>query len=199
MAYIAYCNVQDVKDRLEITKTKWDIVLTGLCEAVSKRIDTYCRRSFQAAAEGTRYYDAFGVTRLYVDDFTNITTLTVDGVPWVATDYIKYPLNAPNLIPPWPYEWLLVNPDGTKSSFSGGPSAVTLTALFGFNAAVPSATNLEDIWDAAVEYAAWSFKRMQAAYQDSAGIPELGTMIYSKKMPTAVQIALKPYRKVRIR
>lgn len=198
MAYIAYCDIGDVKDRLGITKTKWDDVLLGICEAVSKRIDVYCKRSFQAAVSGTRYYDANGGIRLYVDDFTGITTLVVDDVTWAATDYIKYPLNAPNLLPPWPYMWLQVDPEGTKSSFSGGPSKVTLTADFGFNAAVPSATNLEDIWDAAVEYAAWGLKRAQAAYQDTAGIPELGTLIYSKKMPTAVQLALEPYRKMRI-
>lgn len=198
MAYIAYCNVQDVKDRLDISKTKWDSVLLGLCEAVSRRIDTFCRRSFQAATSGTRYYDANGVTRLFVDDFTGVTTLTVDDIVWASTDYITYPLNAPSMIPPWPYMWLEVDPDGTKSSFSGGRKAVEMVATWGFNTAVPSATNLEDIWDAAVEYACWMFKRMQAAYQDSAGIPELGTMIYSKKMPTAVQIALEPYKKRRI-
>lgn len=198
MAYIAYCDIQDVKDRLGITKTKWDDVLLGIVEAVSHRIDNHCRRHFQAAASATRYYDGRGTLRLYVDDFVSVTTLVVDDVTWAATDYIKRPTNAPNDIPPWPYLFLEVDPDGTKSSFSGGANAVELTADFGFNAAVVSATNLEDIWDAAVEYAAWMYKRAQAAYQDVAGIPELGQWVYAAKMPSGVKLALEPYRKVRV-
>jgi len=193
-----YCSPEDVKARLGITSADWDVVLEGMCAAVSRRIDRFCGRSFQAAASGTRYYDAHGTTVLFVDDFTAVTTLTVDDESWAATDYIKYPLNAPNMVPPSPYMWLEVDPDGAHESFAGGRKAVEMVADWGFNAAIPSSSNLEDIWDAAVEYACWMLKRAQAAYQDVAGIPELGTLVYSKRMPTAVQLALEPFKRIKI-
>lgn len=71
-----------------------DDELQGCLDSASSSIDAYCGRTFGVAASATRIYVPSGLSSLYIDDCTAVTSVTVDGTALASTDYQKEPLNA---------------------------------------------------------------------------------------------------------
>lgn len=186
-----YCALADIKARLEIG-TEYDDWLAGIITGASRFIDRWCLRSFEAAAEATKYFDGNGKEYLIVPDLVTISAsgLIVEDDTWVATDYILYPLNET------PKMKIFVDPDGAYSAFTAGRKNVEITANWGYAANAPAEDNdLADLWDVCVQLAIRSFKAAEQAYQDAGAIPELGQLFYKKALTPYMVEVLNRYKR----
>ena len=68
---MAYCGVDELKEYLGVTGTADDAMLLTLLAAAQHTIDSYCARTFEAAADTVRTFDS----QRDVDGYT----LTVDS------------------------------------------------------------------------------------------------------------------------
>lgn len=93
--YRWYVGPEELKDRLDITDTTSDSVVTSVCLAASRWIDEFCGRHFYRMTD-TRTYNPENVWLITVDDIVSVSQLSVDmdgdGVyetPWTLnTDYM---------------------------------------------------------------------------------------------------------------
>lgn len=142
-----YCTLAEVKasDVLNLTNTDHDVILESIIEGVSRAIDNYCGRRFYATTE-TRYYTPEANGRIYVDDISTSSGLTIytdeghDGTyenTWATTDYELLPYNSTLNGDP------ITTIDATVLGayrFPRGRKAVKITASFGY-ASVPKPIN----------------------------------------------------------
>jgi hypothetical protein len=192
----SYCTIANVKaaDRLNITSTASDTILTDLAEAVSRWIDGQCGRHFYSEAT-SRYFTAQDHATLYCDDISTSSSLTVytdvngDGTfetTWATTDYNLAPYNPAS---GWPYQsieraYLGVNYWPTHRR------GVKITAVFGW-AAVP-----KEIEEAAIIQCERVFKRF-ATPLGSAGMSALGeTRLQIPAADGDVQSLLAPFKRL---
>jgi len=184
-----YCTLADIKARLDIGDD-YDSWLAGIITGASRFIDTFCRRSFEAAAEDTKYFDGTGTDSLIVPDLVSVDELIVDDDTWAATDYILYPLNET------PKMKIVVDPDGDYSVFTSGRKKVEITGDWGYNAAAPADDNeMADLWDVCVQLAIRVYKHAEQAYQDTGAIPELGQLLYRKAMTPHMSMVLERHKR----
>ena len=128
MADYAYCSIQDVKDRLDITGSSDDTMLLDIVRAATEIIDGYYRRRF-IPETATKRYDGSGTTRLFVDDLLAVTSLIDDDDTWSTTDYLLYPRTAGGTN--GPYTWIEVDPDGQYSAFTRERDIVVIAGRWG--------------------------------------------------------------------
>lgn len=134
----SYASIGELKtsDRLNITDTASDNVLTDVVEAVSRWIEDMTGRQFSPVTE-TRYYTAQARDVLWPDDISASAGLLIytdddgDGVyenTWAATDYNLRPYNPKS---GWPYEAIEITPNGNYY-FPSTKKGVKITAAFGW-------------------------------------------------------------------
>ena len=134
----SYASIGELKasDRLNITDTASDNVLTDVVEAVSRWIDDVTGRRFSPATE-TRYFTAEARDVLWLDDISTAAGLLLytdddgDGVyenTWAATDYNLRPYNPRS---GWPYEAIETTVNGNYY-FPSTRKGVKVTAAFGW-------------------------------------------------------------------
>lgn len=95
---MAYCTVSDVKTYLGNSTNSDDILLADLIPRAQQAIDSYTHRTFEAASDTTRSFDAdrdVDGPMLYFDkDIASITTVTNgDGITIANTKYVTEPRN----------------------------------------------------------------------------------------------------------
>ena len=109
----AYCTIEELKARLNITTTADDLQLELAVISASRAIDGYCERFFFKLTT-TRTYVPDDLYRCQVDDLVSVTTLATDPggttaqggmfpVTWAASDFQLLPYNPGKLGEPWPY------------------------------------------------------------------------------------------------
>jgi len=86
MAHMILTDLDFVKRRLfdDVTVTKWDDLLDGLTEAISRMIEDECDREFGEDTY-TEYYDGNGRTRLYLRQGPLVSVTSVQKVEY-STD-----------------------------------------------------------------------------------------------------------------
>lgn len=119
-----------------------DSFLTLAIDAAEQTLDNACQRRFEVAgAASSRVFAANDVQVLRIDDCTTVTVVNNGGTILTASQYQLEPLNGRSAAgEPWPYEQIRLLSagywdDGTYT----GEATVTITATWGWGAAVPSA------------------------------------------------------------
>ena len=105
-----YCTVTELKTYLSISGSGDDNLLASIIAAAQSRIDSFTKRTFEATADTTRYYDAIEDVdgrSLYVDDISYISAVTSAGQSVPASEYVTWPRNDT------PYQELRIRPTST--------------------------------------------------------------------------------------
>lgn len=179
--------------------TTYDTLLGTLSERASRLIDELLGLEDNALSASVtaaaRYFDGNGDRYLRVPPFLSVTevackdrdTDTTYSDVWTAdTDYLL--AQGEPEMPRWNEGWydlLVVFPNSTKY-FTLGAHTVKVTARWGRANAVPAVIAQAVI----IQVARW-WKRGQSAFQDTAGMPELGMLTYTQKLDPDVQTILE--------
>lgn len=176
----------DVDDLTEAQET----VLEDIIEAISRKIDHYCRRPDGAFAASTdsayKYYEGTGGSWLRIEPALSISEVAVrenyldeafeawsspttavsnDGDWYPATGDPKHPkFNTP------PYDLIFVHPDGDYTHFTKGQGITTVrvNGVWGLSFNVPA-----DIREACLAQVAILYKRFQGSMASTLGTADL--------------------------
>jgi hypothetical protein len=175
--------------------TSQDTVVERVVTAVSRKIDTYCRRRFYGAY-GTRYYSPVDSRVLDIHDVGTSGSITLktdeDGdrtyeTTWASTDYDLWPYNEA------PYMELHVTPQGNNAWPVSVSKGVQLASIFGYQSGT-SASAPSDVREACLIQAVRIYHRKDNPY-GVAGNAEMGQLIQIAKLDPDVEMFLKPYRR----
>ena len=187
---LPYATPANVKNRLGITSSDHDAVLSRMCDEANTEIEGNTHRAIGSSSVTSQLIDGFGIhiqSGGYVIDYPpgirSISTLelrlTTGGsystIP--STDYFIRP-EEPFRDPGWPGFYIhltdLPSSGNEVPSINGAFGAVRLTAAIGW-AQMPS--DLRGVAEVGVSRA-WRAK--EAGYQDDSGVDELGEITVSR-------------------
>ena len=188
---MAYVTVADVKRYLGISEDSDDDLLYELIAAAQKAIDLYCRRTFEASADSTRYFDyspqcVDGYDLWLDEDLCAITTVTNGDSEAVASDeYTTLPKNDS----PY-YAIRILSDSGVYWTYSDEwMDAITIVGRWAYSTTAP-----DDIKQACKRLAAFYYRQKDAPLSDVTAI-EAGTVISTPGIPTDVRMILRTYVK----
>ena len=190
---MAYTVISKVKSYLGISGDDYDDILLSMIEAASDTIDKFCHRTFLVKdIPETRDFDAWGTTRVRIDDLRSITSLKVDtdgdgtfGTELLEGDYLLQPANK------LPKLWIDLRSTGTKlAKFPKLPQCVEITGLWGYGDSIP-----QPISQACIMLASRWFKRKDTAFATAVATPELGRFEVSMNVDVDMKLLLQPYRR----
>lgn len=204
MTVVQYCTLDDLKrpGRLNINDTtgdNYDAELYQIVSAASAAVDKYCNvpdGGFCVTADTTHYYGVESIRGGYTDiggwagtgsklffdmPCLSVTTLTDAGGQVIASN--KYRLGPYNYNPK---RWLELLSMVAWTWQTDG--RITVVGKFGYATETPDVVR-----EATAIYAAWMFKRWQAALQDATANQDLGQIIYGNEMPKQVKALLSLY------
>lgn len=188
---MAYCSVADVKRYLGISGSGDDLLLTSLIAAAQKQIDNYCRRTFEAGADSTRYFtpgrDTEGATLWLDADLAAITTVTNgDSVVVSAAQYTTEPRNTT----PY-YQLRLLSSAGKAWTYSTDPDgAIRVLGKWAYSVDAP-----DDIAQACVRLAGFLYRQKDKQMFD-VQVVDGGQYVTPLAMPNDVKAVLAPYRRL---
>ena len=180
----------DMTEALSVAKTA---EYTEILEAISRKIDNFCRRPdgfVSSDADVTRYFEGKGLSYLKIPECTSITLVSVKDsyldttyVDWAtptsayAGDGDWFPVAGSKSRPIYnrtPYRLLLIDGNGDYSYFTKGYGMVTvkIAAKWGYATEVPP-----DIREACLAQAAILIKRFESSMDTTAGSSDLGTIV----------------------
>ena len=131
---MAYCTLAELKLHIGITSTSDDTMLSSLIADAQALIDAQCRRTFEAASDTARTFDAVRNVRgrlLMLDaDLAQITSITNgDGTTVSTSQYTTEPRNAT----PW-WGIRLLSSSGISWTYSTDPEdAITITGRWAWS------------------------------------------------------------------
>lgn len=193
---MAYTDNTAVKTYLGITGTDDDSLLNDLIAHAKAAIDIYTSRTFEAAANTTRYftvgYDTHNDT-LYLDEdlcYINAIITDADGtspVTLTSTEYVTMPRNTT------PYYAIRLLSSSTNSwTYTDDPeNGITVSGKWSYSANAPY-----DIVQACIRQASYFYRQKDSLVFDVIAIPDAGVIQVPKGMPEDVKVLLMPYRKV---
>jgi len=93
----SYCLLADLKTYLGVAATTDDDLMQSMLDAATNRIDTFCARNFQAAADSVRYFDplanAYGEYLWLDQDLSYLTSVVNGDSVNITTDLVTQPRN----------------------------------------------------------------------------------------------------------
>lgn len=189
----AYCDLDELKRRLDISDNKDDIQLIGFINSASRAVDRYCRRRFyQNTVDEARYYKATNSCLVLTDDIVSITTLATDDsgartypTTWATTDYDLGPDNA--VADGTPYMQLSTTPTG-RYRFPLFNRGVRIVGKFGI---ASTSAYLPSVKEAMLQWAQRLFKLKDAPF-GVAGSVALGQVTALTDIPPDVKKLLAP-------
>lgn len=187
---MAYASTPELKLYLGITTSTDDVLLTALITRAQSIIDTYCKRTFEAAADSTRYFHAVndvGGYTLYLDhDLYSATTVTNgDGVAVSASDYVLVPANYRPA-----YAIALKLSASAVWTYSTTPeNAISVAGKWAYSLTAPA-----DITHACIRLAAWLYRQKDTHGDvDNATIATGGMVLVPQGVPKDIHALLKGY------
>jgi hypothetical protein len=192
---MAYCTLDELKTYLGITTDDDDVLLSSCRRRAQQTIDTYCRRTFEATADSTKYLDAVedvvGST-LYLTgagELCAITSITNgDATVLASTDYVTEPRNST----PYYAIRLLVSSGQTWTYTTDPEDAIAIVGRWAYSTSAPA-----DITQACLRLSAWYYRQKDTtADADRPLLAGDGTIVMPSSMPRDVIAALSPYRKL---
>lgn len=196
---MAYADAATLKQYLGATSSDDDALLTALIARAQKAIDNYCRRTFEASTDSTKYLDGVypyvNGRYLYlseVGDICAITSITNGNSTSVAsTAYVTEPRNI--IANSEPIRAIKLKDNSTVFwTWTGTPeAALTVTGKWAYSVTAPA-----DIVHATIRLAAYYYHQKDAGVYDVTAAPELGQIIVPQGMPRDVERVLQPYRRL---
>ena len=169
-----------------------DVLITSLITSAQAAIDTHCRRTFEAAADAERTFDAIkdvSGTMLYVDDLCAITSITNgDSVVVAADEYVTEPRRTT----PY-YAIRLLASSGVTWTYDTDPEdAITIDGRWAYSITAPA-----DIKQACLRLTAWLYRQKDTnADADRPLLTGDGVAIMPSAIPSDVMTILRPYRRL---
>ena len=188
---MAYTTVAEVKQYLGIAEATDDALLRAMIAAAQKAIDLYCRRTFEADTDSTRYFD---YSEEYIDgydlwldeDLCAITTVTNgDGVVVASNERTTVPRNET----PYYKIRILSDADVYWTYDDEWMDAISIVGRWAYSTEAPA-----DVAQACVRLASNYFRAKDAPLTDVTAI-EAGVVIKTPGMPADVKMMLRPYVK----
>ena len=187
-----YCSASDVKAYLGIAEALDDTLIGQLAARAQAAIDRYCNRTFEAAGNTTRTFDASGHhmigPTLYLDrDLCAINSITNgDGTAIASTKYVTLPRNDT----PYYGIRLKTNSGVIWNYVDDWEGAIEISGKWAYSENAPA-----DIVQAAVRLAAFYYRQKDTPLQDVTAI-EAGVVIRPLAWPDDVRGLLASYRRV---
>jgi hypothetical protein len=191
-----YTDLATLKSYLGIASASDDALLSSLIARAQQMIDTSTQRTFEAAADATRRFDAVrdvtsdGQMLFLDDDLCQITSVVNgNGASIAASSYSTEPRRQP------PYYALRLKPSaGLAWVYSGDPhDAIQITGRWGYSLSAPA-----DIAHACVRLAAYLY-RQKDTQSDIGDLPRMspdGVLLMPTRLPQDVAQMLAPYRRL---
>jgi hypothetical protein len=196
MAYIVngYISLEDIKVRLGIDDNNDDQKIIGMVAAMSRFVDTYCRRRFYvSSSDETRYFTPINSTYCRIDDLASITSLAIDSggnrafaTTWSTTDYDL--IRQTTELAGFPYIGIQTTPNSQYTFYPYYYRSVKVVGKFGFEA---TSAQLDVIREATVLQVARMIKRPDAPY-GVAGSGNLGQAVTISDVDPDIRMMLAP-------
>lgn len=187
---MSYATTPELKLYLGITTSTDDVLLTALISRAQGIIDTYCKRTFEASADTTRYFHAVHDVdqyTLYLDhDLYSVTTLTNGGgVAVSASDYVLLPANYKPA-----YAIALKWSASVVWTYSDTPeNAIAITGKWAYSLTAPA-----DITHACIRLAAWLYRQKDnSADMSDVSVTTGGAVMIPSGLPRDVWTLLERY------
>lgn len=188
---MSYITLTELRAYIGANKPTDDALLTNAISEAQASIDTYCKRTFECAADTPRYFDYIEDTDgqiLYLDyDLCQITSVTNgDATTIASTDYTTNPRNST----PWCEIKLKLNSDIAWTYDDTPEDAIAIVGRWAFSITPPN-----DIKHACLRLAAWYYRQRDTS-NTAAEAPILtnsGAVIMPSKLPTDVTDILSKY------
>lgn len=194
---MAYCTTADVKAYTGITATADDTLIGLLIARAQSMIDNETQRTFEAASDTTRHFDADLDTTDYLLDWTHygldlcqITSVTNgDGTVITSNQYVTEPRHAT----PWYGITLKAStglwwmPDANADS----QNAIAIVGRWAYSITPP-----DDIKHACIRLATFLYRQKDSGVFDVVMVPGSGEMIVPQGMPKDVAVVLQRYRRL---
>jgi hypothetical protein len=190
---VAYLTNTILKVYLGITESTDDTLLTTLITAAQAAIDAFCRQTFEAAADTTRYFDptldAAG-RWLYLDaPLAAITSVTNgDGNTVTSGNYITEPRNVT------PYRALVLKGNSTVAwTWTTTPeNSIAIVGKWAYSTSAPA-----DVAQACTRLAAYLYRQKNNSGDlDRAMVIGANAMLLPSELPKDVYTLLRPYRRL---
>lgn len=189
-----YTDATALKVYLDIASgnTDDDALLTVLIARAQAVVDAYCRQTFEAASDTTRYFDPTHDARgrdLFLDaPLAAITTLTNgDGVVVTSTQYVTEPRNST----PW-YKLTLKQNVAVAWTYSGTPeNAISILGKWAYSTTAPV-----DVVQACTRLAAYFYRQRDNALDLDRTVIAGDATILPVTIPRDVMTLLRPYRRL---
>ena len=217
MADTDYATLVELKARINKTGSGDDTPLQALLNAAALTIDNFCNRPDGFVADSSasaRVYTGSGGAIQRIDECSTVSAVAVKSsatassyTAWTTDDYIEFggDPKRPDFQPTVkgkPYTALMIKPGGDYSHFTSGEYSslqgfkpdftvtrgvptVQVTAKWGYASTVPL-----PIKEATITQAARWYKRGQSAWADTVGNPDLGQLMYRKKLDPDIELML---------
>ena len=193
---MAYCSLADLKTYLGATDTTDDALLTDCLSRAQAMVDTFTRRTVEAASDSTRYFDADRAVdgrKLWIGgDLCALTSVTNgDGTAITLTDLVKTPRNST----PW-FELVLKASSAAAWTYEDDPeNAIAVVGKWGYSTTPPA-----DIEQACVRLAAWLYRQKDSSADlDRPTVSADGATLMPAQIPADVLVMLRPYVRVAVR
>jgi hypothetical protein len=191
---MAYLEVTELRDFLDISETTDDPLLGMAIGAAQRYIESQTNRIFEATT-ATRYYDRSAVDRwnsrllnLYQDELLSITTLTNGDSSGTTIASTKYWLTPRNEGPP--YHGILLKTDIADYWEFDTDYWVTVIGTWGYSDVPP-----DDIRWAATVLAAYAYRAKDAQTFETTAIVESGAIAIPQGIPATVDRVIQRYKR----
>jgi len=186
-----YTDTTTLKRYLGISGTADDTLLTELITRAQAIIDRWTGRTFEAATDTTRRFDATdpsGGALFFGADLCAITSIVNgDGTTLALTDYVTLPRNTT------PYYGIaLKRLGGVLWTYTTDPeNAIAVTGKWAYSTTAPA-----DIAGACVRLAAYMYRQKDNAGELDRAIVAGNATILPGQIPNDVMLTLRPYRRI---
>lgn len=191
-----YCTLTQLKTYISATDTGDDTILNDCIARAQGMIDSYTRRTFEAAADTARTFDAVADVRgreLWLDaDLCAITSITNgDGTTVALASVISEPRN----VTPY-YALVLKGSSGLAWTYTDDPEdAIEVEGRWAYSTTAPV-----DIEQACVRLAAYLYRQKDnSAELDRPVLSPDGVTLLPTRLPRDVDDILRPYKRVVMR
>lgn len=190
---MSYATLAQLKEYLGIptATTSDDALLTRLLSSAQAIIDAHTQRTFEAAADATKTFDAdIDVSGLMLflqaEDLCAVTSVVNgDGATVTSDQYVT----EPRTTTPY-YALKLKSSSGLSWTYEDDPeNAITVTGKWAYSATAPA-----DIVHAAIRVAAWLYRQKDStADLDRHIISSDGIPLAPSRLPNDITALLAPY------
>lgn len=181
---MAYATLEQLKEYLALeAEVAHDALLTRCLAAVQAGIDSYTGKRFEAETSATHYFgrgDLDGKELLLDSWLSQLDSImNGDGQPLALNLVVPEPRNT----------WPIIALKSTSWLWSSSMSEIAITGRWSWSVTAP-----DDIVQAAIRWAAYTYRLKDAAIFEAVASDDLSKIIIVKGIPSDVKATLDSYR-----